>query len=353
MKPDNIHYNLSKILSYQKPFVSVISAREGGKTTAAWRHAYKQYKENHTTTIVIRRLITDITSTYIEDIQSVLNKFDIPVQFKYAKGGLKQGIVDVYIDDGSKQGDLFFRVIALSNPMSRIKSLMMPRLGLIIFDEFICNNRLGEKYLYDEAFKFREIYNTFQREAEPGLVCIFLGNPYSLFNPYFAWWKVPTDELYPGQIVVGDNWAVECYQLTNELREFILKRNPLYRFDDSYTAYAFDGRNINDEMINIVKDQPEGYKLKHVFRYEGTYIGCFKAPTYDTNMKFWCKQIDYVGENRRIYCFDFGQLVQGVVLFSSVDRENFAPLKNAMRARKVAYKDVGTAYAMEQIFTYI
>lgn len=34
MKPDNIHYSLNKILSYNKVFNFVVSAREAGKTTA-------------------------------------------------------------------------------------------------------------------------------------------------------------------------------------------------------------------------------------------------------------------------------------------------------------------------------
>ena len=148
---------------------------------------------NNRTVLVLRRQIADCTETYVQDIEKIINKFSyVPVRLIYKKGDITSGIIDVYAAEYEKVGDkeylynkrLFFRLLGISNPMSRIKSLMLPNIKYILFDEFICNIRLGEKYLNDEAFKFKEIYNTFQRECQDGLICYFFGNPYSVYNPY-------------------------------------------------------------------------------------------------------------------------------------------------------------------------
>jgi hypothetical protein len=98
----------------------------------------------------------------------------------------------------------------MSIDITAIKSLVVTNLGNIVTDEFICNPKFGEKYLKNEAEKFMEIYNTFRRE-NPNVKCWFLGNPYSLYNPYFMFFGVPTAKLKAGVILTdGKTWVVEC-----------------------------------------------------------------------------------------------------------------------------------------------
>lgn len=349
MKLDNLHYNFSKIDGYDKAFNFVISEREAGKSTATWIKVYNRFKKLKRPSIVLRRLINDISEAYIMDISEVINKFqpeDEQIVFKFKKGSIKEGVVDVYIDD-----ILFIRLIALSNPISRIKSLIVRNLMYIIFDEFICNTRLGEKYIQDEAFKFKEIYNTFQRETE-NLKCYFLGNPYSLYNPYFVWVGVDTGMLKRGTIVTGDAWAIECYQITDELRAAILAKNPLYTFDDSYTKYAFEGQAINDMNIIIDAKQPQNYRLKHVFHMNGKYIGFFQGKDYSGDKPiFWASVIEYTGDRRKIYCFEFKDLVNKTILMSREDTTSFYYLKQCIRSRNVSYSSLEVAYMAEEIYT--
>lgn len=354
MKLDNLHYNLSKILSRNKVFNFVVSAREAGKTTAVWHYAYKRLVEKGKTTIVIRRLISDITETYISDIENVLNKFlDTPVKLTFKKGNIKEGIVDVYLERDGQEASPFFRVIALSNPMARIKSLMYPNLGLIIFDEFICNTREKEKYIANEAFRFKELFNTFQREAE-NLRCIFIGNPYSLYNPYFSWINVNTKHLYEGSFEVGTNWCVECYKLTDELKKHILEKNPLYEFDDSYTKYAFDGRAINDEQIRVYGSLPENYELRYVFYIEHKKLCIYRNNQLDPKNWYWIG-IDngYTSIRRDIMTFDYNTLVDGTILLNNEDKKTFRILKNAFRFRRILFKSIQESYLFEQIYNNI
>ena len=347
---DNLHYDGNNIDSLNKAFNFIISERELGKTTWVWiKKAFKDFCRYKRTTIVLRRRIADITEAYIDDIAEVINKFNSErVTFEYKKT-MGTGIVDILIDE-----ERFIRIIALSNPMSRIKSLILRNLKYIVFDEFICNTRGGEKYLDDETFRFKELFNTFQRES-PDIKCYFLGNPYSMYNPYFVWVKVDTRQLYPGCIVKGDQWAVECGVLSDELRQFILNRNPLYKFDDGYKKYAFFGQAINDSNIQLEDKCPAKFKLRHVIRIESKYLYVY-SETSDTGYKDWdftmwaCVRDTYDGKNRAVFCFDFKDLVNNTILMSKEDRARFNYFRNCIRFRRIKFETIEASYLAEQIY---
>lgn len=345
-KRDNLHFNFRTIDGYNVPFNLVISEREAGKSTAVWNDkAYKAFKEEGRPSMVIRRLINDITDTYINDIQEVINKFqENPILFEFRKGAIKEGIVDVKID-----GKLFIRVIALSNPISRIKSLIVRDLRYIIFDEFICNQAMGEKYLPNEAFKFQELYNTFQRETSD-LKVYWLGNPYSLYNPYFVWLGADTSKLKPGAIQRGVNWVIQCYQIKPELKEFILQRNPLYQFDNSYKKYAFGGIAINDSNIKV-SELPQNFHLRFTFKIEGKYIAVYQNNDYDPDSdRFYCSFIDTISARRTTYCFDFNELVDRTIIMNREDRFRFSLFKSAMRERRISFSSIEVYYLIEEIY---
>ena len=353
MKRDNIHYSLRTINGYNLPFNFVVSEREAGKSTTMWLDlVYNAYKQGMTT-IVLRRQINDITEVYLNDSAEVINKFiDNPIKITYKKGAIKDGVVDVYVEEqGEKK--LLYRVIALSNPVSRIKSLILRNLKYIVFDEFICNPAFKEKYLADESTRFKELYNTFQRESS-FLKAYFFGNPYSLYNPYFLWLNVKTSLLKRGTILSGKNWVVECYQMKDELRKLILSRNPLYQFDDSYTRYAFNGEAINDMNIKV-GTLPMNYQLRYVFKIEGRYVGIFgnNFIQSDDDNRYHCKFVDVVSARRVIYCFDFAELVNRTCLIGYDERNRFALFKSSMRKYQVTYESIEVYYLINEIYTNI
>lgn len=347
---DKIHYTTRKIDGYNLPFNFIISEREAGKSTAIWLDkVYKAFREKGQSSIVIRRKVVHITKSYIDDIAKIINKFtDDKVIFSYAISTIKDGIVDIYI------GDKFFvRIIALSVDITAVKSQVIIDLAYIIFDEFICNARFGEKYLKDEAIKFNEVFNTFLRESEK-LKCYFLGNPYSLFNPYFIFFNVPTSRLHKGAIF-SDNksYVVECYQITEELRAHILAKNPLYQFDNAYTKYAFDGLNVNDQNIIICNERPQNYSLHIIFKVQSKFIAVWRNNTYYLDdMRYYCEFIDIVNVSKRrdIYAFDLDELVEHVVILSRDERIKFQKFKDSIRRREVAFNSIECYYLCEEVY---
>ena len=361
---DNLHYNTTKLDGPQKPFRLVVSEREAGKSTR-WLQFYSYNYMRGDTLLVLRRLITDCTETYINDIENVINKFSlVPVKLEFKSGDMKNGIIDVYACEYQKVGEeikkynrrLFFRVVGMSNPMSRIKSLMLPNIKYILFDEFICNIRLGEKYLKDEAFKFKEIFNTFQRECPSGLICYFFGNPYSVYNPYFEWLKIDTRKVKPGAYIIGPNYILECYQLLPELKKLILERNPLYQFDDSYRKYAFEGKAVNDMNIIII-DKPQLCKLRYIFKMSGKYYGFYgistEAKEYKENhLTFYCEELKWKPEYKRTaLCFDFADLGSNSSLMQKMQKDTFYWLKHSIANNMVGYQKVDCEYNAEVIYS--
>lgn len=350
---DNIHFTCRKIDGYNLPFNFIISEREAGKSTAIWLDkAYKSFCEGEHTTLVIRRKITHITKAYIDDIAQIINKFtDDKIVFEYAQSTLKEGLVDIYINNKR-----FMRICALSCDITAIKSLVLLNLKYIIFDEFICNQRFGEKYLKDEATKFMEVYNTFRRESE-GLKCYFMGNPYSLYNPYFMFFNVNTAKLTRGALVSDrKSYVIQCYEITPELRAKILEENPLYQFDNAYTKYAFEGKNVNDLNIIIRDKLPPNYKLIYVFKAANRYIGLYKCDLlyydYFEDIVYYAQFIEgsKVSRRRDIICFDFEELVDRVVMLSPDERYKFQKIKEAMRKRLIAFSSIECYYLIEEIY---
>lgn len=360
MNKDSLHYSPRKLDSYDKIYNFVTSEREAGKTTALpATKIYKQWAHHNRPSIVLRRQIADITETYITDLQDSINDF-LPepkkIKFDFKKGSIKEGVVDVKVNDRP-----FCRFIALSNPKARIKSLRYDDPYAIFFDEFIVDNRNGEKYLTDEANKFKELYNTFNRFAvkhDHRLKCYFCGNPYSVYNPYYAWLGVDLSLIKPGAFLVGNNYVIECYRLKPELKRYIKEHNPLYEFDDSYTRYAFDGQSVNDANMTIIGKQPEGYKLKYVFRISNKYLGVYHKSTERPNKpgldcgKFWISVIDYSG-SKKIFAVNFDNLIENSSLITTDMRALCFRLKNAIANKDVSFQSIEAGYLTEAIYSLL
>ena len=346
---DNIHFNTRKIDGYNLPFNFIISEREAGKSTAIWLKAYKEFVDNESTILVIRRKVVHITKAYIDDIAQIINKFtDDKIVFQYSQSTIKEGIVDIYINEKR-----FMRICALSVDITALKSLVLRNLKYIIFDEFICNQRFGEKYLKDEATKFMEVYNTFRRESE-GLKCYFMGNPYSLYQPMFLFFNVDTSKLKRGAIITDKkSYVIQCYEITPELREKILKENPLYQFDNAYTKYAFEGKNVNDENIIIRSKLPPNFKLLYVFKSANRYIGLYRQDIFfESDILYYAEfiPVEKISKRRDIICFDFEELVDRVVMLSPDERYKFQKIKDAMRKRLIAFNSIECYYLLEEIY---
>ena len=351
MQLDNLHYDFRKIDGYNKPFNIIISPREAGKTSMAWlKKVYLPWKRTHKPWLYLVRNANEITEALIDGIELPINKFtEDNVRLVYNKTSLESGICDIFImEDNEKK--LFIRILALSIKLRKIKLSLIPNIGGVLMDEYIIDPKCGEKYLKGEDMKIKEIYTTYRRESDSILKMYFLGNPYSLFNPLFMWLGVDSKKLKEGAILVGDKYVVECYQLKEELKEHILQNNPLYEFDDSYKAYAFDGLAVNDMNIKI-GTMPLNYSLKFIIRINNINIGIFKNDFWqDKCDRYYCKEIRGFSNERSIFAFDFNDLVDRCVLVSLDERRRLENFKNSFRKREVVFSNINIYYLVEEVY---
>lgn len=352
---DKLHYSFRRIDSYNKPINIVISSREPGKTTNAWLDkCYKPFYLLGMTGIYILRQVTEITEAVIEDIENEINKFlpeDKQIHFTYKKTFLN-GYQDIYVD-----GKFFFRIVALSIKMTRLKKMKVRGCGWMLFDEFIIDPRTQEHYLPNEAMRIKELYTTNNRTSfypDKPIKMYFLGNPYSLFNPLFVDLGVDTSKLKIGEILVGNNYVIDFYKMKPELREFILKKNPFYQFDEDYKGYAVDGKPINDVGLKIANKVPPGFRLRFSIRIASKNLGVFETTDYIYTDWYYVSEIaDNYGSNKDKYSFDFKDLVEGTSLFSPQDKVFMSLFKKAIQKRKVSYSSVSVAYYIQEIYNYI
>ncbi len=357
MKPDNIHYNFNEIDGHNKAFNFIISPRRDGKSTQYLiTKGEKVFKEEKLRTIYFRRDKNDITDMYINSLQGILRKFEKPRTFHYAKTK-GEGFINVY--DESDNENPYLTVVALNQEKGNFKSLFFPNVANFVMDEFIIDTRRGEKYVDDEVGKIKELYETMNREAvqmrgKP-IKCYFLGNPYSMWNPYFVEFGIDPKLLKKGTIVTGKTWAVQRHTLHPELLEQIKKDNPLYdQFQgDAWERYAIEGDPINDDNINLA-ERPENYFIDAVIIFEGRYYAIWKyrgvgLPPFD----FYVSREKELSKRRVVYAFDFKDLILNSRLYSKNDKVYLARFKRSVTLRRVAFADLDCSYTIESLFTAI
>ena len=353
---DNLHIDsdIGRLDGCNKDWNMIITERETGKTTLMLKKAYNMFKRSNRPSILIRRYQTDITDMYIDDLLKTINEFtNSNLEFNYKKGQLKEGgQLDVKINGFDK---VFLRIIALNAPLSRLKSMRLDSVKYMFFDEFICNKRIGERYLNDEPLRLKEIRKTYLRYTDNIKIYCF-GNPYSLYNPIFSDKNVNTNDLYPGAFINKDNYCIWCYQLKPELRAKLLEKDKDFQFDEAYKRYAFDGRAIQDADIRVIDKQPEGFRLEFILKIHNKHIGVYHGCILGADKLFyWCKLLNHeeISKKRSIVCFDFGDMANRTILINNDYKKMYAMLKESIEHRWVAFNSIEESWLLEEIYQEI
>lgn len=358
---DDLHLDseIQRIDGCNKLWNLIVSERESGKSTLIFKKIYNTFKDKKRPSIYVVRYQQDMTETFIEGAETIISKFtEQEVMLKYKKGDLKDGgIVDLrLVVNGEEQKGVFFRLIALSTKVGRLKSKVLLNPRYIFYDEFIVNKRMKEKYLQDEPFQILEgVYNTYLRYVEKKDLNIYLfGNPYSVVNPFQSYLKIDANKIYPGSFIVGDAYAMWNYQIKSELKEKLLRDNKAYQFDDAYRRYAYDGRAVQDINIRIMKNVPENFRLEYVFKIHGKLIGIYHGyATFSDGRLFYYARImkqEEVGARRDVICFDFGEMADKTVLFHSGQKQFYYAFCEAVTRRQIAFASAEEGWIVEEIY---
>lgn len=327
----------------------VLGPREPGKTTRMSVKAWKAACHGKTCVYLVRNP-TLITEEMKEKLRADIGKFFEVPPFYMNQTDAKTGNVKILCE-----GFPVFQIVALNMARDNLKRVTVKNPSFIWMDEFTRDTRAGDRYLKEEAVRFKELYTTLVRERR-GLKAYFTGNVYSLYNPYFLDWKVNINALRPGVIYTNNMCSVEMVTLTEELRKEILRKNPFYQFDDSYSRYALDGTAKNDGDIFLVKEHPRGYELRFIIRTAGKALGIYRGPArLDENFGRYEYWVGWATGRERLtaYAFELSDLVSGTKMATRIDRGKTALFRLAMGARRVAFQELACYYLMEEIYNLL
>lgn len=356
---EDIFFNTRETDGYNKIWNLFFTPRGVAKSTDMLRKIYNAFRKEGRPSVILVDKNIDITDTMIEDLQTqYLDWTGIELPFQYSTADVKTGVLNLYLN-----GKIFIRFHSFNTDVNKLKKLRLDDCKYFFVDEYIKNTRAGEHYAKDIFWKIKELFITYQRyvkKKELGdRIRIFLyGNVYSKFCPIHTCLGIPTEKLVPGAIIQDKDWIIQCYQMKPELKEYILKTNPMYKFDDAYKSFAFDGSNINDIGIRIVDKQPSKFRLTYIFKLNNRYLGIFKGYAWNSFAEpdyfYWTCSYDSnegFSKRREVVCFDFSQLSEeGTVLCSNDYRGYLTLLKSAIQKRMITHQSTESAYMMEEIY---
>lgn len=265
---NNLYYNPRKLLSHNKMLNFVMSHRGGGKTYAGKKLAIKSFLKDGSQWIYLRRFKTELkgdnVAKWFDDIRD-----EFPGHKLEVKG-------NTFYINGKQAGF----AVALTQQV-QIRSTPYPNVRLIIFDEFVLDERKTLKYLKDEVTTFLEIISTVVRSRDDVRVYC-CANSISYINPYFDYWRIrvnPQDKKNFYFSPHNDQVVVELYSN----KEFTDKMNQT-RFgrliaNTDYGNYAVLNEVLLDSDEFLMFKKPKDSEFVCSFKYDDKVIGCWFSHT--------------------------------------------------------------------------
>lgn len=174
------------IMSYNATLNFVLGGRNRGKTVGAWTYIVNKCTERNKRFIYLRRRKEEVKSKKISKVFNDINNL----------GLVKAGNISY------KDGGRFFigdkeigQAIALTE-YAEYKSIAMPDVEYILFEEFLIEDTKQHKYLQDEPSKLLNLYESINRlrTGKDRVKVIAIGNYTTWDNPYFYYFNVKRPE---------------------------------------------------------------------------------------------------------------------------------------------------------------
>lgn len=261
-----LYWDIRKPLSYNSLWNFILGMRGGGKTYGSLKWCIEQHlkalsKKQKWEFIYVRRMKSELEKLTTSRGGRLFNA----VQKEFPTHNLKAESNILYCDK-----EICGYAVPLSTA-SILKSDAFPDVKVIIFDEFIIDNRGTYHYLKDEVTKFLDLYETIARGRD--VIVFFLSNAVSVSNPYFDYFHL--DKPHNGDIQrYGKSKQI---LVQNFVSQELSKQKKETRFGQiisgtDYSDYAYDNKWLldNTEFIEH-KNQECRYYVTLLFN--GNQLG--------------------------------------------------------------------------------
>lgn len=205
-------YELDRILNRDSLYNIIIGERSNGKTTALLRHIIKTYYETGMRGVVIRQMEEDVKGFKSNALFGAVNNEGMVEEltngeFHVVKAYNRQFFLGRENEDGVViyEKEPFAHIIALSQSL-HFKSVPFPNVGVIVFDEFIRQDR---QMLKDEVDLFINFISTVVRHNNHAKIFL-IANTVSWNSPYFEAMEIRNvANMKPGDIATVEYEGVD------------------------------------------------------------------------------------------------------------------------------------------------
>ena len=263
----SMYYNYDKLFSYNFLIAFVIGERGCGKTFGAKVAMLKRFFRTGEQFIYLRRYKTELDTslaTFWSDIQN--NGYFDDVELKVVKNKM----LTKFTCDRE--------VCGYAVPLSTaniLKSTAFPKVGMIIFDEFLLDNSGTYRYLKNEVTMLLDVIETVGRLRD--IKVIMLGNALNVHAcPYFAYWDLELP--YNSEFRSFHDGAILVNYIKNlEYRE-AKKKSRFGKLIEGteYGKYAIDNEVLNESNVFIAK-KPANATFYGLIIINGVNIGIWSG----------------------------------------------------------------------------
>lgn len=273
-------YTPNQQLTYNRIYNFVVGVRGGGKTFNTLLHAIKRFEKTGEQFIYLRRRAVDL-----DDACHRKEGGDLFSDIRH-KGYVK-GVDIKVVADKSGGYNFYYNddIMGYGKALSTARrSTSLPLVELIIFDEFLIDDTIGhDRYLNsgNEMFLFNNFYETIARGRD--IPVVFLGNSFSMVNPYFLELGIRIDKPIDNKIYKGKFWTVllwkdEEFLSTREQTQFFqaTKGTKMHEHAFGNTFYL----DRKDFVRKRSKDSEHQFSLVYLGKTYGVWVDWDKGEYY-------------------------------------------------------------------------
>ena len=304
--------------------------RNYGKTWLFKKRAFKRALKHGRKTIWVRRFKKEAKEATAKFFASSDLRKYCGIEWydpDTKKGNCKQNGSTFYVKRNGTW-EWFLQVVALTDS-SNMRGVDDVKVDTIVFDEYRTTPERYARYRGNEVTDFIDIFFSAKREHE--IRCFFLGNKESTFDPYFAYFNIPTfPDSFEG-IRMFRNGAI-CVQFINNKQntrdnEYANKVESLLK-GTAYGNYIYESATKNKKSIRI-KKPPFGASYYVQLFIRGQYV---KVQIY--NGSFYVST--GVDKSKAIYCDEHTSMPRHFLLTRRM-KKYFIAFENALSNGNVYY----------------
>lgn len=325
-------YHGGQILSHNAIYNFVNTNRNYGKTWGFKKRAVVRALKHGKKTLWIRRFkkeTKECANTFFSssDLQKFC-KISMYDKDTNPKGNVKRNGNVYYIKRGKRWID-FLKIITLSDA-NAMRSADDCDVDTIVFDEYTTTPEKYRLFRGDEVQNFIDIFFSAKRNHK--VICIFLGNKESQFNPYLNYFKIkPLPYTFEG-IKTYRNGSLAVEQRNNESV-----------IENDYQQACFDlfkGTNYGDYIYRSTYKQ--NVKIK---RAKAPLNAMLYVQLHFNNLNYCIKRVDdlfYVSNKINNGDYVYSDQLQGLTHEKQLLKRHkayFTALLNAVSDNRVYYVD--------------